>query len=449
MSLTSVQIKMLKRLLLSGTQATIAHALEKIHPSDLTLLFSELSPNETQRLLNALFLVSKAGQVLLELPEFLIPDILELVDDQKLAHIISRLPPDDALFLLEKVEESRWNVLLASFPEAKRRHIDKLLLYPRYSAGTAMTSRVFSLKSSMTVEEAIGEVRKYPETGGLFYLYVVDDAKQLVGVLSLRMLVTSKPDVLIKDVMIQEVYSVHATAPQEEAAQIVSKYNLLAIPVVSETRELVGVITVDDVIDIVEEEATEDIYNLAGLSESDRALTPLKDKVKKRLPWMCLNLITAGIAAFIIGMFEHSIAEVVALAIFLPVNANLGGNVAIQSLTVISRAIALGELSFIKAYKAVMKELGSGMILGTLSGCVMGGAVYFWKHNIYLSLLLLCSTTLTLIIAGLAGALIPVTFHRLKLDPAVGTSVIVSLITDSSGFLFILGLATLMMKWLI
>lgn len=447
MSLSSVQIKMLRRLLVSGTEEKIAHALEKIHPADLTILFSEITPNETQRLIDSLFLLAKAGRTILELPEFLIPDILELIEDKRLAAIISRLEPDDGLFLLESVPESRWRVILENLPQRQRSSLDKLLLYPKNSAGSAMTSNLVRVNVEMSAEEAIENIRKHPEEG-IFYIYVVDDGNRLVGVQSLRNLVTCQRGTKVCDIMNQDVHAVLATAPQEEAAEIVSQYNLLAVPVVNETRELLGVITVDDVIDMVEEEATEDIYHLAGLSEVDRALTPLWVKVKKRIPWMLLNLVTAGLAALIIGMFERSIEEVVALAIFLPVLANVGGNGAIQSLTVISRSIALGEFSFIKTYKVILKEVGNGLLVGLIAGILMGIMGYLWKGNIYLGFVLFASTALTLVVGGLSGAIVPVAFNKLKLDPAVGTSVLVTLITDGFAFLFILGLATLMLSYL-
>lgn len=448
MALSSIQVKMLRRLLQTGTEEKIAHAIEKIHPSDLSFLFSELSDTETQHLVNSLFLVAKAGQTLRELPDFLLPDILEQIENKPLTSMIGRLEPDDAIFILQKVPESRWAPLLDSLPETQKNRLEKLLLYPKNSAGSIMTSNIITVQAEMTVEEAIEHLRKNPEIRGAFYIYVVDEDKRLVGVQSLRQLVLASPGTKIKDVMEKETQAVMATDDQEKVAQVVSQYNLLAIPVMSETRELLGVITVDDVIDIVKEEATEDIYHLAGLSEVDRALTPLSVKIKKRLPWMVVNLFTAITAAVVVGFFQESIQKVVALAVFLPIVAGMGGNGGMQSLTVITRSIALGELSFIKAHRVILKEVGNGLFVGAVCGLIMGLIGYFWKGNAVLGAILFLAMMINLVIGAAAGAVFPMIFKFLKRDPAIGTSVLVTMFTDVFGFLSFLGLATLLIEYL-
>ncbi|MBX7147652.1 magnesium transporter [bacterium] len=449
MALSPLQVKMTKRLLKSGNEGKIAHALEKFHPSDISILFSELDPAEMQKLLDSLFLLKKAGKTIIELPEFLIPDVLEMIEDKKLTDIIARLEPDDAHYLMEKIPAGRWKNILDSLPENNKRFLDKLLLYPHRSAGAIMNTNFVAVKADWTVEEAINHLRNHPETHGVFYIYVVDDSNMLLGVQSLRHLVVSKPGSLIRDVMDQGVNSVLATASQEEAAQIVTQYNLLALPVVNENRELVGVITVDDVLDIVEEEAAEDIYHLAGLSETDRAATPVWEKVKKRFPWMLVNLCTAGLISSVVHIFESTIQQVVILAVIMNIVTGLGGNTAIQSLTVVTRAIAMGELGFVKLYKVILKEMANGLILGMLGGVLIGTMVYFLEGNLVLSFILLVALTLNLVLGGLVGAGIPLVFRSMKLDPAVGTSVIVTMTTDVMGNIFFLGFATLLMKFLL
>jgi len=449
MSLSPIQLKMIHKLLQSGTETKIAHLVEKIHPSDLTVLFSELSPQETQRLVNSLFLVSKAGLTLKELPEFMLPDILELTDDEKLVTIISRLEPDDALYIMEHIPESRWRAILDNLPVETRNLLDKLLSYPHNSAGSVMNSNFISVKADMTAGEAIAYIRNHPETHGVFYVYVTDEGNHLVGVQSLRQLLLAPESHKIADIMTKNVHAVPASMPEEEVAQEVSRYNLLAIPVVSDTHEMLGVITVDDIIDIVEEAATEDIYHLAGLSEEDRASTPLMVKVQKRTPWMILNLFTAILAASVVGFYQESIKEVVALAVFMPIVAGMGGNCAAQSLTVITRSIALGELSFVKTYSAIMKEMSNGLLIGVVTGLIAALLGYFWNGNPYLGLVLLVSMILNMAIGGLMGACVPIALKALKFDPAVGSTVIVTTFTDVCGFLAFLGIATMMMKYLI
>ncbi len=448
MSLASIQIKMIKRLLDTATDDKIAHALDKIHPSELSFLFSELNENQTRRLIDSLTLLAKAGQTLRELPDFLLPDVLEQISDKKFSDILLRMEPDDSLFLLQKTPEGRWPILLEALPELQRSRIEKLLIYPNNSAGSVMTSNYITVRSEMTAQEAVEHLRSHPEIKGAFYIYVVDDTNHLVGVQSLRQLVMAPLGTRIKDIMDRDARAVLATDDQEKVAQIVGQYNLLAIPVTNEQRELVGVITVDDVIDIVKEEATEDIYHLAGLSEADRAMTPVATKVKKRLPWMILNLITASLAATVVGFFLQSIEKFVALAVFLPIVAGVGGNGGMQSLTVITRSIALGELDFVKVHRAVLREIGNGMIVGAICGALMGLIGFLWKGNFYLGLILFLAMVCNVIMGALAGALFPIFFKFLKRDPAIGTSVLVTFFTDTFGFLSFLGLATFFLQYL-
>jgi magnesium transporter len=248
--------------------------------------------------------------------------------------------------------------------------------------------------------------------------------------------------------MIQDPVSVRADASQEEAAQLVSRYNLLAIPVVDAEDRMLGVITVDDVIEVIHEEATEDIYHLAGLSEDDRVFTPPMLSVRKRLPWMLINLGTAFLAAWVVGLFQRSLQEVVALAIFLPVVAGMGGNGATQTLTVITRAIALGEIEFSSGLRAVAKELTVGLAIGSVTGLAAAGVALLWKGNPYLGLVLFLSMVANLAIAGLVGAAVPLVLKALKQDPALGSGVIVTTFTDCCGFFAFLGIATLFLEHL-
>lgn len=449
MSLSALQIKMVRRLLMSGTEQNIAHALEKFSPAEISIIFSELSPNETQKMIDSLCLVPKAGLILRRLPEFFLPDLLEMMDDKKLTGVVAGLEPDDALFLLEKMPEMRRRSILASLPPPQQQRLLKLLMYPPDTAGYVMTSNIVTVKADMTVNEAMESLRGQPDTHGIFYIYVVDEGNRLVGVQSLRHLILSQPERKVREIMTPNVTSVPASAPKEQAAQLISQHSLLALPVVSETGELVGAITVDDAIGILKKEVEEDIYHLAGLSQEDRATTPLFHKVRKRLPWMLVNLGTAFIASLVVGAFSGSIQKMVTLAVFLPIVAGVGGNGAIQSLTVITRSIALGELSFVKTYKAVLKETGNGLIIGLIAGILMGVIGYLWQGSLHLGFVLFVAMMLNLLMGGLVGAAVPILFQAFRLDPAVGTSVLVTLFTDSLGFFFFLGLATLMMGYLV
>lgn len=440
MALRSVQIKHLRNISQIGSDEQVVHALEKIHPSDLSLLFSELNDGQIKRLVDCLLMVEKAGHTLKEIPEFLLPDILEIISNDKLSTIIARLDLDDASYLLGKVPESRWSEILEKVPPKNRIKLERLLLYPPDSAGSVMNPDYFSVQVDKTVEETLTGLQKYEGRQGVFYVYVTD-GKRLVGVIPLRNLVVADPCSPVKDIMKTSVIMVQATRDQEEAAQIVSQYNLLAIPVVNDNHELLGVITVDDVIDIFEEEATEDIYNMAGLSGEDRAFTPVSIKIKKRLPWLMINIGTAFLSALVIGLFNSTIEKVSILAAYMPVVAGLGGNGGTQSMVVITRSIALGEMEFSRATQAIVKEVLNGLVLGMIAGMIAAGIAYAVNVSPYLGLILFLAMVCNMVLAGFMGSAVPLMLKWLKLDPAVGASIFVTAATDMTGFFIYLGLA--------
>ena len=281
------------------------------------------------------------------------------------------------------------------------------------------------------------------QSESVLYLYVVDDDKRLLGVVPIRRLVTAAPARPCGELMVRDPVSVQVDMDQEEVAAIVARYNLLAIPVVDGLGRMHGVITVDDVIDVIQEEATEDIYNLAGLSEEDRVFSPVHLSVQKRLPWMVVNLATAFLAAWIVGFFERTIEEVVLLAVFMPVVAGMAGNGGTQALTVVARGIALGELEFSSGVRAIFKELFVGLTVGASTGLLAALFVYFWGGNPALAGVVFVAMWVSLAVAGLVGAAVPLVLKWAGQDPALGSSVIVTTFTDACGFLSFLGIATL------
>ena len=442
MAMKSAKIRLLKKLLQGGSQHQIINAIEKLHPADVAQLFTGLDEIEMKRLVDSLFEIKKAGHVLGELPEHFLPQILEMVDRDRLVATISRQDTDDAVYLLSRLPEEKWSEILQKLPLDKQANLEKLLVYPKESAGSVMSLNFFAIDVEDTVETAMKKLREHPEKESIFYLYVLE-GKRLVGVLPLRSLVMGAPSTPVKEFMKTSVKTVLATDDQETAAKLVSQYNLLAIPIVNQNQELLGVITVDDVIDIFQEEATEDIYHMAGLSGEDRAFTPVATKVKKRLPWMFINLGTALLVAFIIGLFETTIQKSALLAAFMTIVASMGGNGAIQSLVVITRSIALGELQFSKAYTAILKEISNGLIIGVIAGLVAGGVAYFYVGNVYFGVILFIAMAINMGVAGLGGAIVPLFFKWVRLDPAVGSGVVVTTLTDVTGFFVFLGLAQL------
>ena len=384
-----VVLDSVKRLLRIGATANLFNLLQKQHPADLAAVLGELQE-----------------------PEELSSAVLELM----------------------RPKESG--------------QVENLLEYPEKTAGRIMNPNVFAVSEDLTVGEAITQLQASRDVEMVFYLYVVDQRRHLVGVTSLRRLLLVSPETPLKRIMTPDVISVRVDTDQEEAAQLVASYNLLAIPVVDEESKLVGVITVDDVIDVIKDEATEDIYRLAGVTSDERVFTPAGESLTKRLPWLAVNLVTAFVTASVVSLFEGTIQQVVALAVFMPIVAGMGGNAATQTLTVIVRGIALGELTWGNTRKALVKEaivgLGNGFVLGAI------GAVVVWlmKGNPVLGGVLALAMVLNMFIAATAGTLIPLGLRALRVDPALASSVFITTFTDLAGFVSFLGLATLFLRYL-
>jgi magnesium transporter len=309
-----------------------------------------------------------------------------------------------------------------------------------------MNPRVFALAEDMTAAEAIAALQASRDVEMVFYLYVIDARRHLVGVVSLRRLLLVPPGTPLKRIMTTDLISARVDTDQEEVARQVASYNLLAIPVVDEENKLAGVITVDDVIDVIKDEATEDVYRLAGVTGDDRVFTRPSESLRKRLPWLQVNLVTAFIAASVVALFEGTIGQWSALAVFMPVVAGMGGNAAMQTLTVIVRGIALGELSWANTRKALFKEAIVGVANGFGCGVVAGLVVWIWKGSPALGLIIGVAMVVNMFVAATAGTLIPLALRAMKIDPALASSVFITTLTDIFGFLSFLGLATLMLR---
>ena len=367
---------------------------------------------------------------------------------EEIAKLIQEIPSDDAAALVDYLPEELSTTVLELMRPKESGQVGNLLEFPEKTAGRIMNPNVFALSEDLTVGEGISQIQSSRDVEMVFYLYIVDARRHLVGVTSLRRLLLVSPETPLKRIMTPDVISVRVDTDQEEAARLVASYNLLAIPVVDEENKLVGVITVDDVIDVIKDEATEDIYRLAGVTSDERVFTPPGESLTKRLPWLAVNLVTAFIAASVVSLFEHTIDQVVALAVFMPIVAGMGGNAGMQTLTVIVRGIALGELSWGNTRKALLKEalvgLGNGLVLGTLGALV----VWLMKGNPVLGGVLGLAMVINMFIAATAGTVIPLGLRAMKVDPALASSVFITTFTDVAGFGSFLGLATVFLKYL-
>ena len=446
-----VVLDSVKRLLRMGATANLVNLLQKQYPADLAQLFAELPDKDRQSSFS--LLLERNSRLAMEALSELGPEVgaalLAGRSAEEIVKLTQELPSDDVAAIIDHLPED----LAAAVLELMQKKpagadVGELLEYPEKTAGRIMNPKVFALSEDVTAAEAIAALQGSRDVEMVFYLYVIDARRHLVGVVSLRRLLLVPPGTPLKRIMTTDLISVRVDVNQEEVARLVASYNLLAIPAVDEENKLVGVITVDDVIDVIKDEATEDVYRLAGLASDDRIFTAPSDSLRKRLPWLIVNLATAFIAASVVKIFEGTIGVVTSLAVFMPVVAGMGGNAATQTLAVIVRGIALGELTWSNSRKALLKEAAVGVGNGVACGLVGALVVWLMQGNPFLGIILGMAMIINMFVAATAGTLIPLALRAMKVDPALASSVFITTLTDVFGFLSFLGLGALFIRYL-
>jgi magnesium transporter len=439
-----------KRLLRIGATANLLNLLQKQYPADLAQLYAELPEKERRAAFSVL--VERHARLAMEaLAEMEPAAAAELLSDrpaEDIARLVQEIPTDDAATIIDHLPEELSAAVVELIKPKPGGGVGELLEYPEKTAGRIMNPNVFALREDMTAGEAITALQQARDVEMVFYLYVVDERRHLVGVVSLRRLLLVPPDTPLKRIMTTDLISVRVDMDQEEVARQVASYNILAIPAVDEENKLVGVITVDDVIDVIKDEATEDVYRLAGVASDDRVFTRASDSLRKRLPWLLVNLATAFMAASVVAVFEPTISKVTALAIFMPIVAGMGGNAATQTLAVIVRGIALGELTWGNSRQALFKEVVVGLGNGVATGVVAAAVAWIMRGNAMLGMILGMAMIINMFVAAAAGTLIPLALRALKVDPALASSVFITTLTDVFGFLSFLGLGTIFLRYL-
>ena len=426
----------------AGEVQAAIDTLTELHPVDRADAFSDLDGKDQAALLPRLDLEATAD-LLEELEDEQAAAVAETFGTEQLADVLDEMEPDEAADVLGDLPADRAEEALAEMEEA--RNVIPLLPFDDETAGGRMTTSFIALPLGTSAMDAIQTLRQVePSSETPYYLYIDDDAGRLVGIVGLRDLVIAAPESKLESIMDRDVIFVHTHEDQEEVALRMARYDLAAVPVVDDQGTVVGIITHDDVMDVLEQEATEDIYRLANVPDHDLSIhSPIKLAIRKRIPWLYLSAITALFAAWVVSRFESLIAEVAILAVFLSVVAGLGGNTATQSLAIIVRALALGEIDLRQAWRTVVKEGLTGLIAGILVGSAVGLAVWLWQGNPVLGAVLGIALVGNMLIAGFVGALVPISLKALKLDPALASSVLVTTVTDSVGFALFLGLSAL------
>jgi magnesium transporter len=425
-----------------GDSARVRSVLAMLHPADIARVLEGLEPDQRASAWAEVD-TEIMGEVLLELPEAVRTGLVSLMDDRALVTAARHLDTDDIADLIPDLPDEVIAEILFALDKQDRLRLDAVLSYPEDTAGGLMNVDAITVRENITVEVVLRYLRRRDELPEHTHaLFVVDRADRLVGMLSVSKLLTAEAKQRVSQIMERDITKFGAHAPDKEVAEAFERYNLISAPVVDENNRLIGRITVDDVVDVIREEADREILNLAGLREEEDLFASVWQSVKNRWSWLAINLVTAFIASRVIGLFEASIERLVALAALMPIVAGIGGNSGNQTITLIVRALALGQIDGPKARKLLGKEIGVSFINGLMWGGLLGVLSYVLYHNLPLGLVMTSAMTLNLLLAASAGVVIPLVRFRLGRDPALGSSVLITAITDSGGFFIFLGLAT-------
>lgn len=442
----TTKLSQLREWIRENREFDILDLFTDLHPADIAELIDHLEEQEKIRLFSLLE-VEKASDVILELSDLSKEEILGDLSSKQIAEIIDEMDSDDAADLIAELPEDRARAILEKIEPEESEDLKELLKYEEDTAGGLMQSEMVTVSEGTTIREALQAVVDASEDiENVYNVFVVDGDRRLVGVIPLQKLIASRRNLPVIEAVERTYPSVLVNVDQEEVARMFEKYDLVSLPVVDDGNRLLGRITVDDIVDVMEEETSEDLYRIAGLEEDDSILNPPFDSVKKRLPWLCLNLVTAFASVVVIGVFEETIQIMVALALFMPVVAGLGGNAGSQTLALVVRGLAIGEVDSDNSRKAVLRQFAVGTVNGVAVGAIVGVVAYFWKGMPILGVVLGLAMILNILMGTLIGTLIPLSLKWFKADPALGSHIFVTAFTDAFGFFSFLGLATLFLK---
>jgi magnesium transporter len=428
-----------RRLLRRQARTNLIKLTSKTHPADLATVFRYFSDEEQIEIFSLMNENEHTAEFLSELDDALVNDLLSNETLERIASIIKRAPTNDQSGILNALGQEKAQSVLELLELEEQEEIAEIMGYPEDSAGALMNTEVFTLHEGITAGDAIKTLQDQEEAEMVFYLYVTDDDDRLVGVISLRTLTTTPSTTTLKDIMIKNVHSIRPETDQEDVARIVAQYNFLAVPVIDPDSHLLGIVTVDDVVDVIREEATEDFLQMAGAGKDREILLKSSwENAKTRLPWLFASGIGGIIAASLIGIFENMLENIIALAAFIPVVLGMGGNIATQSSTIIVRGMATGRVNIGGEIKLIIKEMKVGLLLGILYGILLGifANISFSDAPGSLGIVVGLSICISMIVAATVGTVIPLVLRKLDIDPAVATGPFVTTIIDILGVLF-------------
>ena len=428
-----------RRLLRRHAKTNIVKLIDKTHPADLALIFRYFNDTEQNSIFSSMSASEETVEFLNELDESITTRLIENETPSRLAEILEEASSNEQAYLMGLVNDKFAASVINLLQVEEQEELEEMMGYPEDSAGILMYTDVFTLHQDTKAREAIYALQDQEEAEMVFYLYSLDDDGRLTGIISLRDLVTTPGDTMLKDIMSKNIQAVRPETDQEEVARIVSQYNFLAVPVVDSDEKLLGIVTVDNVVDVIREEATEDFLQLAGAGKDREILLKSSwENARIRLPWLFASWIGGIVAAFIIGVFDNILENAIALAAFIPVIIGMGGNVGTQSSTIIVRGLATGRVSFENSITVLFKEMRVGLILGILYGMLLGffAIFQFIDTSPMLGIVVGLSICVSMILAATIGSLVPLVLNRFEIDPAIATGPFVTTAIDIMGVAF-------------
>lgn len=434
--------------LIDAPEEEIRARLSDLRIADLAHIIENAEEERRLPLIHSMSVESR-GYVLNELDDSVSKKLILTMTSEELAQILKDMESSEATYFLRDMSLNRISEILSHIPLIERINITELLSYPENTAGALMSKEFVAVTETETVKKAIKTIRKISkETDDIHTVFVLDLEGKYRGHISLSKLILTPPTTRVKKIMENELIPLPVGMDREEAAHHFTRYDFITVPVVDERGVMLGRITVDDILEVVQEEASEDFLRMGGVSGEANINTPIFRSAMHRIIWLVVNLGTAFISSYIVSLFEQSISKIVILAALMPVIGNLGGNAAGQSLAVVVRNIALGLIGTRDTGRTLLREVSVGLINGTGMSLISGSIVYLVSGNLPLSLVVTTAMFANILIASFAGTLIPMTMERLKIDPAIASSIFVTTLTDITGFSIFLGLATFAMKML-
>ena len=428
-----------RRLLRRRAKTNIIKLIDKTHPADLALLFRYFNENEQDEIFNDLKPSADTAEFLNELDDSISIRLLENESPERIAQILEYASSNEQAYLMGLVDDKYASSVIDLLKAEKQEELEEMMAYPEDSAGILMYTDVFTLHEDTKAKDAIYALQDQEDVEMVFYLYTLDDDGRLTGVISLRDLVTTSGDTMLKDIMSKQIHVVRPETDQEEVARIVSQYNFLAVPVVDSDDHLLGIVTVEDVVDIIREEATEDFLQMVGAGKDREILLKSSwENARMRVPWLFASWVGGILAVFIIGVFDNVLQSTIALAAFIPVIMGMGGNIGTQSSTMIVRGLATGRVSIENSVKILFKEIRVGLLLGILYGLLLGlfAIFQFIDASPMIGIVVGLSICISMIIAATIGSLVPLILNRFEIDPAIATGPFVTTAIDIIGVAF-------------